>query len=38
MNEATFDIKIEPTLKQFDCWKKLQDNKTQFILFGGGAG
>ena len=31
-------IKIQPTLKQKECWDYLKDKKTKFILFGGGAG
>jgi len=31
-------IKIRPTYKQAECWKKLKDKTTRFILFGGGAG
>lgn len=37
MNEP-FTITVKPTPKQMLCWKKLKDQTTQFILFGGGAG
>lgn len=33
-----FQIKVRPTIKQGLCWDKLKDKKTQFVLFGGGAG
>jgi len=32
------EVNIKPTKKQYECWKKLLDNKTKAILFGGGAG
>lgn len=35
--DKPFNIKIQPTIKQGACWKKLRDNTTQFILFGGGV-
>jgi len=31
-------IRIKPTHKQAECWEKLRDHTTKFILFGGGAG
>lgn len=36
MNKITLEIR--PTIKQGVCWKKLRDNETTFVLFGGGAG
>ena len=38
LSEEGFNITIKPTFKQQDCWNKLRDKTTQFILFGGGAG
>lgn len=29
---------IKPTVKQEEAWNKLRDDKTRFIVFGGGAG
>jgi phage terminase large subunit len=37
MTEAVH-IHIQPTEKQEECWEKLRDDTTQFVLFGGGAG
>lgn len=31
-------ISINPTFKQAECWEKLRDKTTEYILFGGGAG
>ena len=31
-------VKISPTPKQHEAWKKLLDNETKFLIFGGGAG
>ncbi len=31
-------VRIEPTPKQHEAWKVLEDNETEFFLFGGGAG
>ena len=38
MSKKAFQIKINPTIKQGECWERLKDDFTQFILFGGGAG
>jgi len=32
------ELNIKPTKKQYECWKKLLDNITKYLLFGGGAG
>lgn len=29
---------IKPTIKQHEAWQKLQDDHTQYLFFGGGAG
>lgn len=37
-NKKNLKIKFDPTDKQRVCWKKLRDNITEFVMFGGGAG
>lgn len=29
---------IKPTIKQEKAWDRLMDDRTRFIIFGGGAG